>query len=151
MLICFLFPEQAFDEFDQFVQKDDTESERDDFEPHERIQRHGVEEQPAELRDDDLQGERDGKTQQHQSVFEEIFEDALFAEFAAVEGVKQLEQHEQRKDDGGHHRLVPFGHAEEVEKVLHKAYHGNVNAVEHDAPQHFRGHDALAAPWACFS
>ena len=89
-----------------------------------------------------MQDEGAGSGQKHRAVSEEVFQQAGPVQFAAVEGVEKLEEHEQGEQDGAHFR---FGRAQEVEDVLAQKDGGHVEGGADDAPEHGGGYDVFVA------
>ena len=103
------------------------------LEPVDYIQAVRVEYRSAELSDYYLQYEGACKHGEHDVVFEEVFKYAVVPQLARVEGVEELEQHEQREHGRA---LVTLLYAEEVELGLQHHDERHIQAVYDYAREH---------------
>ena len=138
----FLFSDKTAHEAHDLVQNDDTERDAENFQPVEDFQRNGAEHLTAELRDNDLQCKRDDKRAEHEFILDEVGENALVAQLAAVERIEQLEEHKHGKHGRGNFLRAD---AEEIKLHLRHADKAYKHAVDGNAYHHFPADNAFTA------
>ena len=98
-----------------FGKENDGRGDGNDLSPDHDRQRHGAEKTAEELRDEDLKGEGRGEHAEHEFIPSRPAENAFRAEFAAVQGVEEL-QHDEETENRRRDRVSP--RPDEIEEVF---------------------------------
>ena len=134
--------EQTGKNLNDLRKDDDGECQSKQLAPHGDPQGYGAKERTGKLDDQHLQHKGAAHDQQHQLVLKQVAKDTLAVQFPAVKGVKQLKQHKQGEQHGGH--LAP-GSTQEIQLVLQQEHSAHIHAGGGDPRQHTLGDNIFAA------